>query len=386
VIAEPSAQGLIPVEVRAGATWKQASPIASGASDVNHLLQLGTLLREARQRRGLTVAEVARVTKIQARILSRIEQGDRTGLPAEVFVRGFIRSFARCVGLDGDGIMRTYLALHAGNTGATVQAILQSVGGLAPRAAEAAAEVLEVVAGEQPVTAAIVAQLESAPHPASSAALSPDSAADSSADSSLGPPGEPHAAPPETVEPAVAVADLALLQPITTEEHSLPVSARSSKRRRRASRRATATATATATVTATVAGVAPSQAPVLRVEPVAGDSSNPAWLVDDAIVAPVMRAAPRLVRVIDETVEHVASTQSARGGGGRPSHTHPHPHLGNILPLLTERDRNPRQGGLTLAVIILLIAATLTLSYLMRRPSSSGEGVTALPSASSLVG
>ncbi len=40
--------------------------------------------------------------------------------------------------------------------------------------------------------------------------------------------------------------------------------------------------------------------------------------------------------------------------------------------------RSARQGGLTLAVIILLIAATLTLSYLMRRPSASGDGVTLL--------
>ena len=44
--------------------------------------------------------------------------------------------------------------------------------------------------------------------------------------------------------------------------------------------------------------------------------------------------------------------------------------------LIDREDRTARQGGLTLAVIILLIAATLTLSYLMRRPSSSGDGVT----------
>jgi hypothetical protein len=48
-----------------------------------------------------------------------------------------------------------------------------------------------------------------------------------------------------------------------------------------------------------------------------------------------------------------------------------------LPPILLDReDRSARQGGLTLAVIILLIAATLTLSYLMRRPSSSGDGVT----------
>lgn len=48
-----------------------------------------------------------------------------------------------------------------------------------------------------------------------------------------------------------------------------------------------------------------------------------------------------------------------------------------LPPILLDReDRSARQGGLTLAVIILLIAATLTLSYLMRRPSSTGDGVT----------
>ena len=43
---------------------------------------------------------------------------------------------------------------------------------------------------------------------------------------------------------------------------------------------------------------------------------------------------------------------------------------------MCREDRSARQGGLTLAVILLLIAATLTLSYLMRRPSASGDGMT----------
>jgi hypothetical protein len=37
-------------------------------------------------------------------------------------------------------------------------------------------------------------------------------------------------------------------------------------------------------------------------------------------------------------------------------------------------------------VIILLIAATLTLSYLMRRPSSSGDGVTQAPAPAQILG
>jgi hypothetical protein len=58
-----------------------------------------------------------------------------------------------------------------------------------------------------------------------------------------------------------------------------------------------------------------------------------------------------------------------------------------LPPILLDReDRSARQGGLTLAVIILLIAATLTLSYLMRRPSSSGDGVTQSAPETELIG
>src|SRR5262249_38665900 len=57
-----------------------------------------------------------------------------------------------------------------------------------------------------------------------------------------------------------------------------------------------------------------------------------------------------------------------------------------LPPILLDRDdRSARQGGLTLAVIILLIAATLTLSYLMRRPSTNGDGVTMIDSGVTLV-
>jgi hypothetical protein len=53
------------------------------------------------------------------------------------------------------------------------------------------------------------------------------------------------------------------------------------------------------------------------------------------------------------------------------------PRRSFLPPILLDReDRSARQGGLTLAVIILLIAATLTLSYLMRRPSAGGDGMT----------
>jgi cytoskeletal protein RodZ len=59
----------------------------------------GTLLQKARELRRVTLAEVAQRTKLSRTALERIEAGDLDALPPEVFVRGFIRSYARAVGM-----------------------------------------------------------------------------------------------------------------------------------------------------------------------------------------------------------------------------------------------------------------------------------------------
>src|SRR5580704_2930691 len=68
------------------------------ATDPRALLAMW--LRTARAHKRLSVDDVARITKIQPRILEKLETADFRDLPAEVFVRGFVRSFARCVGLE----------------------------------------------------------------------------------------------------------------------------------------------------------------------------------------------------------------------------------------------------------------------------------------------
>jgi cytoskeletal protein RodZ len=59
----------------------------------------GSVLREARERRRLSITEVARKTKVSQSSLSVLESGDIDGLPPDVFVRGFIRSYAKMVGI-----------------------------------------------------------------------------------------------------------------------------------------------------------------------------------------------------------------------------------------------------------------------------------------------
>ena len=60
----------------------------------------GTSLRRAREDRALTLGDVAITTRVPRSSLELIESGDLVGLPADVFVRGFIRSYARAVGVD----------------------------------------------------------------------------------------------------------------------------------------------------------------------------------------------------------------------------------------------------------------------------------------------
>src|SRR6185436_1199755 len=68
----------------------------------------GGLLRSARQRKGLTIADLSRATKIKESQLERLEAAALDALPAEVFVVGFIKAYAREVGIDGAEALRRY--------------------------------------------------------------------------------------------------------------------------------------------------------------------------------------------------------------------------------------------------------------------------------------
>lgn len=62
---------------------------------------VGKTLREARRKRGVELAEVEATTRIRARFLRAIEDEEWEVLPGEAYVRGFIRTYAAYLGLDG---------------------------------------------------------------------------------------------------------------------------------------------------------------------------------------------------------------------------------------------------------------------------------------------
>jgi cytoskeleton protein RodZ len=81
----------------------------------------GDELRREREIRGISLKEIADATKVSKRFLEAIERNDYRNLPAPVFTRGFIREYARYVGLSGDEMVSRYMHFveMSGVTGAT---------------------------------------------------------------------------------------------------------------------------------------------------------------------------------------------------------------------------------------------------------------------------
>jgi cytoskeleton protein RodZ len=88
---------------------------SSGSSDTADTKDsaIGARLRDARMMRKLQTGEVAEKLHLDVGIIDAIEQGDMTKLPAPIFVQGYVRSYARLVGLPEDELIREFTAQHA---------------------------------------------------------------------------------------------------------------------------------------------------------------------------------------------------------------------------------------------------------------------------------
>ncbi|MDP4028856.1 MAG: DUF4115 domain-containing protein [Gallionella sp.] len=70
------------------------------AAAVSAAISLGTTLREARERLGLSITDVVNQTKLAPRQIEALEAEDYRNLPEMAFVRGFVRSYAKILQLD----------------------------------------------------------------------------------------------------------------------------------------------------------------------------------------------------------------------------------------------------------------------------------------------
>jgi hypothetical protein len=78
------------------------------------VFEIGNSLREARIRQGLDFPEIEQGTKIRAKYLRALEDEQFDVLPAQTYVKGFLRSYAEYLGLDGQLYVDEYNSRFVG--------------------------------------------------------------------------------------------------------------------------------------------------------------------------------------------------------------------------------------------------------------------------------
>ena len=68
----------------------------------------GDYLKRERETRGVTLENISRETKVSVKALKALEANDFNALPPYPFVKGFIRSYSKCLGIDGDDAVLRY--------------------------------------------------------------------------------------------------------------------------------------------------------------------------------------------------------------------------------------------------------------------------------------
>src|SRR5262245_34502303 len=76
----------------------------------------GGMLRAARERRGVSLRQIANATKISVAVLEALERNDISRLPSGIFGRAFVRSYAIEVGLDPEETIQDFIAQFPGDS------------------------------------------------------------------------------------------------------------------------------------------------------------------------------------------------------------------------------------------------------------------------------
>ncbi|MGB9791499.1 MAG: helix-turn-helix domain-containing protein [Thermacetogeniaceae bacterium] len=71
-------------------------------------MNIGNILRETREKKGLSLADVENETKIRTKYLAALEAENFAEIPGEAYVIGFLRNYARFLGLDADQLVNRY--------------------------------------------------------------------------------------------------------------------------------------------------------------------------------------------------------------------------------------------------------------------------------------
>ena len=91
-------------------TEKQQPPTMNSQQEqqIEKLKELGSQIRQVREEKSVSIDEIATKTRIQARLLVAIEQGNLDSLPEPVYIKGLIKQFAETLGLNGAEYARAF--------------------------------------------------------------------------------------------------------------------------------------------------------------------------------------------------------------------------------------------------------------------------------------
>ncbi|MCP4682843.1 MAG: DUF4115 domain-containing protein [Desulfobacterales bacterium] len=89
-------------------TERQLSDEEKNEEVSNSKIGVGILLKEGREKKGLGYDEVSEITRIRPYILEALENEEWDRVPSLVLVTGFIRSYARAIGLEEDEVITLY--------------------------------------------------------------------------------------------------------------------------------------------------------------------------------------------------------------------------------------------------------------------------------------
>src|SRR5881396_4345341 len=76
----------------------------------HRVVDFGTKMKRARERRGVSLRQIANATKISVAALEALERNDISRLPGGIFSRAFVRSYAIEVGLDPEATIQEFIA------------------------------------------------------------------------------------------------------------------------------------------------------------------------------------------------------------------------------------------------------------------------------------
>ena len=124
------------------------------------MFAIGSSLREARLRQGLSFLEIEQATKIRAKHLKALEEEQFELLPAQTYVKGFLRTYAEYLGLDGQLYVDEVNSRYATGEEEPAPIARASVGSSRPRRFESRL-VLFVLLGIAAVTALVIAAWKS---------------------------------------------------------------------------------------------------------------------------------------------------------------------------------------------------------------------------------